>query len=288
MLRTKLILGTVQLGLDYGINNSSGKPDETEAFSILEEAGKNQIKYLDTAAAYGTSEKIIGEFQRNNPHSFEINTKLSLGNNSISEIVEERLRVLNCQNLNILFFHKFNDLVNIRDSEINEFKTLKSLNKIRKLGVSIYTNEEFKFAIESEYIDVIQIPYNLLDCDREKSELINQAKISGKEIHARSIYLQGLFFMSLDSVPSKFKDLLPDLERINNLSKETGYTLQELALNFVLSNPQIDFVLFGSETIRQLRENIMQVKVDFPSEIRLQILKFSNYSPLLNPLNWNA
>ena len=55
----KLVLGTVQLGMDYGINNSSGKPDQREAVSLLAAAYSKGIKYLDTAEAYGTAQQVI-------------------------------------------------------------------------------------------------------------------------------------------------------------------------------------------------------------------------------------
>src|SRR5687768_14232655 len=70
----KIILGTVQLGLDYGINNSTGKPDSKEAFKILELAYKNGICTLDTANAYGNAEEIIGDYHKTNP-KFKVNTK---------------------------------------------------------------------------------------------------------------------------------------------------------------------------------------------------------------------
>ena len=57
----KLILGTVQLGVDYGINNEIGKPSIADALSILEYAYKKKIRFLDTAEAYGDAQKIIGK-----------------------------------------------------------------------------------------------------------------------------------------------------------------------------------------------------------------------------------
>ena len=57
---SELSLGTVQLGVSYGINNQSGKPDRTQAFGILDTALTNGISALDTAAAYGDSEQSSG------------------------------------------------------------------------------------------------------------------------------------------------------------------------------------------------------------------------------------
>ena len=57
-----MTLGTVQLGKDYGINNTTGKPDIQAAHEILSLALKNGINSLDTASAYGDSEAVIGSF----------------------------------------------------------------------------------------------------------------------------------------------------------------------------------------------------------------------------------
>ena len=59
---SRLSLGTVQLGLNYGINNSGGKPDRELAHKILNSAINNDINILDTAGAYGDSEIVIGEW----------------------------------------------------------------------------------------------------------------------------------------------------------------------------------------------------------------------------------
>ena len=55
----KLIIGTAQWGLDYGISNSNGKTGKCEIANILETANKYGINTLDTASAYGDAEKVI-------------------------------------------------------------------------------------------------------------------------------------------------------------------------------------------------------------------------------------
>jgi len=62
MKESKLVLGTAQLCLDYGIANKSGKPEENKAFEIMKYAAENGINYFDTAYSYGNSETTIGKF----------------------------------------------------------------------------------------------------------------------------------------------------------------------------------------------------------------------------------
>ena len=58
---SKLMLGTVQFGMDYGIANTSGKPDAATVKQILFEAFENGVNALDTAPEYGDSEEVIGK-----------------------------------------------------------------------------------------------------------------------------------------------------------------------------------------------------------------------------------
>ena len=58
---SKIGLGTVQFGLDYGISSSQGKVTKDDAKNIISFAQENKINLFDTAPAYGTSEKVLGE-----------------------------------------------------------------------------------------------------------------------------------------------------------------------------------------------------------------------------------
>ena len=113
----KLILGTVQLGLDYGINNKSGKPSKQKSFEILHTAYDNGIRFLDTAEAYGESQKIIGEFQKLNPNKkFSIITKLNanrqLKENELTELVKKNCTTLHSSKLYCYMFHNYQSLIN--------------------------------------------------------------------------------------------------------------------------------------------------------------------------------
>ena len=73
----KFILGTVQMGLDYGINNTNGQVSLENSHEILEYAFNHGIRILDSAEAYGNAHEVIGSFHKNHPDKlFEIITKL--------------------------------------------------------------------------------------------------------------------------------------------------------------------------------------------------------------------
>lgn len=105
----KVILGTAQFGLDYGINNFRGRPSKDDIFAILEFAKMNGVKTLDTADAYGTSKDIIGEYNRQNGIYFEINSKFHNSNLRIEENVFSSLEALRVSSFNTYFFHNFDD-----------------------------------------------------------------------------------------------------------------------------------------------------------------------------------
>ena len=81
----KLILGTVQFGLDYGINNRLGKPSKQKVFEILDYASQNEIKILDTADTYGSATELLGNYNNSNSSRFLINTKFKKSDLSLKK-----------------------------------------------------------------------------------------------------------------------------------------------------------------------------------------------------------
>ena len=69
----KLALGTVQFGIDYGVNSTYGQVRPEEVKKILSYARSKDIDFLDTAPAYGNSEKILGKA---NVANFKVVTNL--------------------------------------------------------------------------------------------------------------------------------------------------------------------------------------------------------------------
>ena len=140
----KLILGTVQLGLNYGINNISGKPALEESFKILDTSFKAGISFLDTAEAYGNAVELIGEYHKKTPHNFHVINKFG----ALSEIrdlnknVKDNLRKLNIHSFYAYLFHSPADLTNLKSNSlfVKQLQELKQEGLIERLGISIYTH----------------------------------------------------------------------------------------------------------------------------------------------------
>ena len=145
-MNSRIILGTVQFGLDYGINNHFGKPDTRQVFHILEIASNSGIKILDTADAYGNASELLGEFNKYQPDLFEINTKFKANQVTISSQVAKSHERLNISSINTYFFHSFDDFINYPNL-FKELRILKNNGYIKKIGVSVYGNDEFEIAI---------------------------------------------------------------------------------------------------------------------------------------------
>ncbi len=285
-MQSKLILGTVQFGLNYGINNSSGKITPNEANEILHFANENNISILDTASAYGNSEKVIGDFLcQNNQIQFDIITKLKHTDNvDFEELLENSLTKLKQPKVKYLMFHSFDDYQEFKDN-VN-ILTLKGI-KYDSLGVSVYTNDEIESVIEDKNIDLIQVPFNLLDNEFQRGNYLIKAKEFGKLVHVRSIFLQGLFFMDKENLPTKFKDLTKAIQEIKDIAESNNISIAELAMSYVLSKDYIDGVLFGVDSLEHLKNNleISHGNLDGSIIAMIDAIKVEKIE-LLNPSKW--
>ncbi len=283
---SKIILGTAQIGMPYGINNRWGKPSIPEAINILENAYEAGVGILDTALVYGEAFQIIGEYHRHHPE-FKVNSKFrksEVGNNLV-DVVLLNLEMMGIRQLECLMFHHFTDS---KDHAFNDMmRWLKSAGFAKKIGISIYTNEEFRRAIEDGTYDVIQFPFNLLDNERHREALMFLANGSGIELHARSVFLQGLLFMDPENIPEKLIGLKPDLAKIRELASISNIDICSIALGYVKSFPEINNILIGVETLSQLKTNIDCLKYEIPPQLKRQIGSINVLEKdLLNPVNW--
>jgi spore coat polysaccharide biosynthesis protein SpsF len=285
----KIILGTVQLGLSYGINSSGKMLSSEEALAVLQEAKTAGINTLDTAEVYGNAINIIGLYHQEGK-AFEIISKFHIKEDSdFTEEFKKDLKRLNVSKAYALLFHSFQDYSNNTD-QIKKLLKLKEENLLGKIGLSIYTNEEFEIGIEDKNIDLIQLPFNVLDNDNLRGELLEKAKRNNKEIHVRSIFLQGLFYKEIHKVPHKLEPLKPYLGKLQKIAEEFNISVSQLAFMYVLQHKNVDKVIFGVDNLPQLKSNIELIKnlpqFDVVDRINKEI--FVKEKELLNPYNWKT
>lgn len=281
-----MVLGTVQLGTEYGITNLSGKPVKNEAFSILELAWESGIYMFDTAPDYN-SEEILGDFILVNKIQNEIKilTKIpSLQNSkdyksSIKKSIESSMKNLRCS-IDVLFFHNPLDSMYLLQ-DIDFFASLIKDYQINFLGLSVYEPDDIDRMVGCEFDLAFQFPFNVLDRRFEK------VKISKGNRYARSIFLQGLLASS-GKLNEKAPRQLVLIQKIyHDKLNEYGMDAIDYAISFIINNSNVDYFLFGVENISQL-EKILNTSlygkdiVDIVMELDLK-----EYRNFFNPNNWN-
>ena len=289
-MNSKLILGTVQFGLDYGVNNTTGKPSKVNIKSILDSAFNSGIQLLDTAEAYGDSQNKIGEYHNNSTNKFNVITKFSSNVDGFSLNIIERvynnLKILNVDKLYCYMFHSFNDFNKYFEKYRKDLLILKRDGIINNIGVSLYSNDEFESVLEFDEITLIQLPFNLLDNNNKRGNILKKAKAKRIEIHTRSVFLQGLFFKNTSNLSIKIKPLRPYLNLLNDLCDEE-YKMNDLALNYVCNQKNIDKVLIGVDNVQQLESNILSEKKNIEKELIENIEAINvKETKILNPSNW--
>jgi len=277
----KLALGTVQFGLDYGITNHDGQVTIDKVKSILNYAKDNGIDTLDTAAGYGNSEQVLGEVGVND---YQVVTKTTSLKNGVDEVIKNFHQSLN--NLNIgqvdgLLIHDINE---VKDKEFNDlFKQLNELKRqglANKIGFSTYTPEQVDFLLENFDFDLIQVPFNVFDTRLVQGGQLQALNNNGVEIHARSVFLQGVL-LSLSNLSNYFSTWGAEFGTYQELVKDSGLSLLEYSINFALNMKEIDKVLVGVNSKRQLMEITAAIKE--VGNIKAHPINDIN---LLNPSLW--
>lgn len=273
----KLVLGTVQFGLQYGVN-SAGRPSEDTIKCILAEATKGGITILDTSSAYGNSEEILGGCVTPE-ENFKIVSKYPKGKVSVAERFNGSLKRLKVDKLYGYLLHHFEVFKN-NPKVWDEFVALKESGMVQKIGFSLYSPEELEFILENKSpFDLIQVPFNIFD--KKFLPYMKELHENGVEIHVRSTFLQGLFFKDRETLPEKLLPMKKYLLQLDEFSKQSGLSISEIALNYNLQNPYIDGVLIGVDNVEQLKNNLTSVK-DIPVDIEISVKE----QELLNPVNW--
>jgi aryl-alcohol dehydrogenase-like predicted oxidoreductase len=286
---SKLALGTVQFGLNYGLANKFGivKPSEVKKIFLL--AKKFKINLIDTAIGYGESEKIIGKI---GILDFNFISKLPAIPTNCSDVgswvednVKNSLTHLGVNSLYGLLLHKPKDLIGASGMQlIRALKRVKSKNFVKKIGISIYDPSELDLVMHLMKIEIVQAPLNIIDRRLENSGWMSKLNNAKVEIHARSVFLQGLLLMSKQERPYKFNRWNSLWKLWDEWLKDNKITALEATIQYAISVSEISKVIIGVETKQQLEQIIIASKgvlQKTSSELNTNDIK------LLNPTHWD-
>ena len=286
----KLAIGTVQFGIDYGINSVNGKVKPKEVKNILNYAHSQRIDLLDTAVSYGNSEKILG---RSNVSNFKVITKtrffdnLKISNYEINLLKSDfnsSLANLKQNSIYAVLIHNAEDLFKPgAEKLLQQLQKLKECKKIIKIGVSVYNDLQLKFIINNFDVDLVQLPFNILDRRMINNGMFTQLKKKGIDVHVRSIFLQGLLLMSKKLRPKKFNRWSSLWKIWDEWLKDNRITALEAAVRYVFSVKDISKIIVGVDTKDQLEQIVIASQgtlPNIPNELNI------NDVDLLNPSNW--
>jgi aryl-alcohol dehydrogenase-like predicted oxidoreductase len=257
----RLGLGTVQFGQDYGITNPHGQISEAEVASILALAAEAGIDTIDTARLYGISENVIGRCSPADA-AFRIVTKtprfggISDPDEAASELraaFETSLQALGRDEVHGLLVHDANDILGqVGRALWSAMEDLKSSGRVRNIGVSVYEAAEIDRVLDSFPIDIIQLPFNAADDRLVKGGQLDRLASAGVEIHARSLFLQGLLLAPAKDIPWRFAPIRSAVEQLDLLFASRGLGRLEGLLAIAFGQAEIDRFIVGVTSTDEL------------------------------------
>lgn len=247
----RLGLGTAQFGHAYGISNTVGQVPLAEVRAILERAKAAGIALLDTAANYGKAEQVLAQCDTS---SFRIVSKTVSVKSGIGAVIDRaRQSARTLGRLDILLIHSVSDLLGPDgDALWRALRGLKDEGVTGAIGISAYVASDPVMLARRFRPDVMQVPFSLLDQRLLQDGSMARLKDLGVEIHARSLFLQGLLFMA--QPPEKLRDAVPMLRAVREHITAARSTPLAAALGFVLSRPEVDTAVVGVTSRRELDE----------------------------------
>lgn len=287
----KLILGSAQFGMDYGVSNKNGKISNQEIKDIFDFSQQNHIDTIDTAMSYGNSEHLIGIYNK----SLQVITKLQPIPNKCNDLeswfdneICKSLERLRLKNLYGILLHNPDDLLGKNGLELsNLLVAYKKKGVFKKIGLSIYDFKLVHKYLEIIKIDIVQCPFNIIDQRVINTGLANEMHDLGIEIHARSIFLQGLLLMSEHERPDYFHKWTSLWAKYYKFLDSNNTTSIQACLDFVLSNTLIDKYVVGINSLKHLKE-IVELTKHGPKNIGSGYKNLSSNDPsLINPSLWS-
>ena len=294
-----LSLGTVQLGLSYGINNADGKPSQETANAILNAALEGGINTLDTAGAYGDSEVVIGNWLKTiapEKRPFIVTKAAGLDHSSLENLrkdlfgrVKTSKERLGVEQLDLLMLHHFDDYLCDKENVRIVMQELKASGEVCFIGASAYSHHDYAELADTGF-DATQIPLNLFDWKQIENGGLKKLEESGMMVFVRSVYLQGLVFQKPENLAPHMEFARPTLEKFQYLCKKYDLAPATLALSYALSLPGVTSLVLGSEKAEQVEQNLalMEQAVDLSAEQMAEIRELFLDTPeqVLNPGLW--
>tara|TARA_B100000035_G_C20975900_1_gene543161 strand:- start:55 stop:918 length:864 start_codon:yes stop_codon:yes gene_type:complete len=283
----KLALGTAQFGLNYGMANKIGVVKNQD--KILDFSLSQNLNFIDTAKSYGNSESNLGKL---NLDFFNIVTKFYFSSNPkfkidkfVNKELNDSLKKLNKKELYGFLVHDGKDLLSKKGEQIYKGLLLLKKNKlVKKIGVSVYETSELDDILSNFDIDLVQCPVSIFDNRFIRTGLIEKMFKKNIEIHARSIFLQGLLLTPIKNLPYKYKIFELNLKNWHEWLLSNKLSALEVCLRFVVENEFISKIVVGVDSLEQLK-SIVKIYLT-NKEINFPRFNFENNAKIIDPRTW--
>lgn len=261
----------------YGVFDQPPKEPEY-CIRCLDYATQNGVGAIDTAAAYGSAERITGEFLARKTVPRErlfISTKLlpnildecGEGNYAavIQESLEKSLRTLRTDYVDAYLLHS--SQYAFRPEILEALSSVKKRGLAREVGVSVYCPDEAEACLASPHVGHIQLPYSIFDHRMRESGIFEKAGEAGCAVDVRTVFVKGLIRLSEAEVPEHLAKARPILRRLDGLCGETGFSRTDIAMGYVKREHRASRLVFGIRTLEQLKEDIESFQRDVPESV---------------------
>lgn len=255
----RLALGTVQFGLDYGVANVGGRISLEEAARIVHRARQFGMDTLDTAAAYGDSEQMLGQI---GVQGWRVVSKVppmpdgvSDGRRWVERHVHQSLARLKVTRLDGLLLHNATDLFKRQGrGVVMGLQDMREQGLVGQIGYSIYSPQDVPALLDVLRPDLVQGPFSVLDQRLTQSGCLSRLVDAGVEVHVRSIFLQGLLLMARERRPAFFNRWRELWQRWDALVEAHGSHALAVCLGFVRAQPGISRIVLGVDGLPHLEQ----------------------------------
>ena len=286
-----MTLGTVQLGMRYGINNKVGQPSMESSFSLLSSALENGVNALDTSRDYGTSEDVLGAFIRtlDTPPfvvtKFNIHGAYGTEDQSIEREIDEcfaaSLEHLGMDKIGCYLLHNGKEIFKYEQPIMRVLRRILDSGKAQMAGMSVYTKQEIDRFLALDDLSAIQVPMSIFDQRLIAGGYIERLAAAGKTVFVRSVFLQGLCFMDPNNIaiPELEPYIKPYLLKLQEYALIEGMSIGQLCVSYIRDIPGVTSLVLGAETREQVQQNV--ALIDGPplsNDIRSKIsAEFSSF-----------
>jgi aryl-alcohol dehydrogenase-like predicted oxidoreductase len=292
--QARLAIGTAQFGSAYGITNRTGQVSETEAAAILDVAAANGIDTIDTARLYGESEEVIGRVPASANFRIVTKTPKLTRARADEEAVDQlragfaaSLKALQRRRVYGLLVHDAGDLLGAVGPDLwCAMQELKAAGLVEKIGVSVYDGEQIDRICDRFPVEIVQVPFNALDRRLADAGQLQRLSSAGIEIHARSLFLQGLLLAPRQEIPERFAPVRAAVERLDAAFSLLGMSRLEGMLAIALAHAEIARFVVGVTSVDELTGIVAAAKRgDFAEPLDIDLPPIDEI--YLDPSRWH-